>query len=621
MKYHYTVLDSVRATEKKNYYTDFEEFVTVLKEIPRTDVKLKSQMIFPGLLGNNRNESGSWRTQDNVEFVSFVAIDHDSGLTNLSTVMTRLEEAGVLSYGHTTHSCSIGAPKWRVYSPLPQVIKANDVSALETTLKCVLAACGLEGDEFWHTFEESKKTLSSHSMFVPPISAIENVVIDALPIDVDTWICNIPKGGPKQTPHIYGKDTLPDLDNATGLNTGRNVELTRQLGLLANTKGITEKDLWAFAVGINNTQFKPPLPITEVKATFGSARKWLSNTIDSNNIQLGNSTTTPSGDCFLSYSIRGDSEKMKEKMLNDTFVLPGVAILGQATVIFAQSNVGKTLLTMHLLIESLVLGLIDGDNVCYINADDNYRGSIEKTELAEKYGFHMIVPGLKGFSSSDLPRLMQAAIDNNTASGKVIILDTLKKFTDLMDKTLASRFMKLCREFVTNGGTVIMLAHTNKHRNAEGKAVYGGTSDIFNDCDCAYILDDEEESPNGGRLVKFENIKQRGDNETDIYYRYTKNPGQSYVELLESVYAEKDAPSRPLNSQQMEANEIADAIKHALFSGEKNCGTITKEVATQTGFGYRKIIKVLNDANRPWVKLKGKFNEFVYKMSSDIIDF
>ena len=71
----------------------------------------------------------------------------------------------------------------------------------------------------------------------------------------------------------------------------------------------------------------------------------------------------------------------------------------------------------------------------------------------------------------------------------MLILDTLKKFTDIMDKRKETEFMKAAREFVLHGGSLILLAHVNKHADAEGRVVYSGTSDVVDDIDCAYTLE------------------------------------------------------------------------------------------------------------------------------------
>ena len=56
------------------------------------------------------------------------------------------------------------------------------------------------------------------------------------------------------------------------------------------------------------------------------------------------------------FSLMGQSEAMKQQMLDDVFVLEGLAVLGQATVFYAQFNTGKTLLIIWLLIESIKAG-------------------------------------------------------------------------------------------------------------------------------------------------------------------------------------------------------------------------------------------------------------------------
>ena len=97
---------------------------------------------------------------------------------------------------------------------------------------------------------------------------------------------------------------------------------------------------------------------------------------------------------------------------------------------------------MWLLIEALENNLLDGDNIFYINSDDNFRGIIEKTELAEKSGFHIIAPNQKGFNSSEIPNLMLQLAETGEAKGVVFVLDTLKKFLILcrkkMQRSLAS---------------------------------------------------------------------------------------------------------------------------------------------------------------------------------------
>ena len=98
------------------------------------------------------------------------------------------------------------------------------------------------------------------------------------------------------------------------------------------------------------------------------------------------------------YSITGQSEKLRKQMLADQFVLKGIALMGQWTVIYGAPNSGKTLVTNWLLREAIMSDDIDGEAVFYVNADDTYRGLIQKTELAENWGMHLLAPGHNGLA-------------------------------------------------------------------------------------------------------------------------------------------------------------------------------------------------------------------------------
>ena len=149
-------------------------------------------------------------------------------------------------------------------------------------------------------------------------------------------------------------------------------------------------------------------------------------------------------------------------MLADIFVLKNIAIMGQWTTIYGAPNSGKTLIANWLLKEAILSNEVDGEMVFYINADDNFRGLVEKIELAELWGMHMIAPNHNGFMISQFSEIMAKMADDGSARGAVIVLDTLKKFTDLMDKRMSTDFGIIARGFVSAGGTLIALAHTNK---------------------------------------------------------------------------------------------------------------------------------------------------------------
>ena len=84
------------------------------------------------------------------------------------------------------------------------------------------------------------------------------------------------------------------------------------------------------------------------------------------------------------------SSELEKQAVDDVFVLPGIALMGESTVLFGAPGSAKTLSSMALLIESINAGTIDPDRVFYVNVDDNLKGLTQKLRIAEEYGFHML---------------------------------------------------------------------------------------------------------------------------------------------------------------------------------------------------------------------------------------
>lgn len=302
------------------------------------------------------------------------------------------------------------------------------------------------------------------------------------------------------------------------------------------------------------------------------------------------------------FSLNGMAAEMESKMLDDKFILGQMAILGQSTVFYAKPNAGKTLLTIWLLIEAIKTGEIDGEDVFYVNADDNHKGLTYKLKLAERYSFQMLAPGYNGFDAKMLSSYLSGLVAQDQASGKILILDTVKKFTDIMRKDKASDFGESVRQFVSHGGSVIMLAHVNKHKDEEGKVIYSGTTDLVDDADCAYTLDIvTDDKLNGERTVKFENFKSRGDVALDAVYSYDYSEGVDYYGRLESVKAVSDEERQAAEEQKrldlmLERNrEAVKAIKDALRDGSQKKTDLVKSAHENSGVSRSKIQRALKE--------------------------
>ena len=234
------------------------------------------------------------------------------------------------------------------------------------------------------------------------------------------------------------------------------------------------------------------------------------------------------------FSLFGRSKDMEKELKEAVFVLDKIAPLGQSTVLYAPPNTGKTLLVLYLLMDSIKTGRIKGQDLFYINADDTFEGLVYKLKIAEQYGFHMIAPGYEGFKPEMLVGSLTAMVEAERSNGKIVVLDTVKKFTDIMSKRDGKEFGLIIRNFVSKGGTVIGNAHTNKNRDGERKLVYAGTTDIMEDSDCTFIIDRLEETETRRKVV-FENTKNRGPVSLKIIFEYDHRPGTPYRDRLDSI--------------------------------------------------------------------------------------
>lgn len=313
-----------------------------------------------------------------------------------------------------------------------------------------------------------------------------------------------------------------------------------------------------------------------------------------------------SPDPMTPFSLNGKSAELSAQLLAQKPALGQIALTGQATVIYAPSNTGKTLITLYLLIDSISKGFIDPAKVYYLNMDDTAIGLVEKLKIAEDSGFNMVADGQLGFSAKGFMRIMDEMVGTTQPNGMVIVLDTVKKFADLMSKQEAAALTAKVRRFVQAGGTLIGLAHTNKNR-VNGKLVHAGTSDLIDDFDCAYIVDDVPTTSIGVKTVKFTNHKRRGNVPASMAFTYSTTQDLSYQQLLNSV---KELDEEDLWTGGLQAAEVADsvvieAIKGCIQEGVVKKIRLAEEAGKRAGVGRNSVITVLDrysgrDAQHHW---------------------
>lgn len=316
---------------------------------------------------------------------------------------------------------------------------------------------------------------------------------------------------------------------------------------------------------------------------------------------------------FSAYALNGGLEKLKKQLRDSVFLIDGLAVMGELTIFGAPPNGGKTLLSIAGIMESVKAGRVDGSKVFYINCDDNQRGAIAKTEIVDPLGIQMVVPVLAdrektGGVRFDVGGLLQEKIRGDKINREVIVLDTYKKFMSTMNKDDQREFNIILRDFVTCGGTVIVLAHTNKNKNADGQFVLGGTSDLKDDADCCWIITPTETT--GGRLYHFQFQKGRGVAGDDkCFYVPTiieDDYTQRYREMLSSV-------------EERDAGDQKDDTKRALARHYHSAIVLVREELEEHGTMSRKgLVAAYNESDMKYEVPRRKFQEILMAFAGDI---
>lgn len=294
------------------------------------------------------------------------------------------------------------------------------------------------------------------------------------------------------------------------------------------------------------------------------------------------------------YSLRGKSDELEKNVVDAVPLLGELALMGQATVLFAAPNTGKTMITISLLIDAIKYGRVDPAKVYYLNMDDSGTGLLEKNRIADEFGFNMLAEGQQEFSASALLSIVRVMIEGDQARGVVLILDTLKKFVDLMDKGRTSAFTNVIRPFVSKGGTVIALAHTNKYPGKDGKPVYGGVSDILNDIDCAFTIAPIS-AEDGVKVVEFVNVKRRGNVVQSAAYSYCFGNGIPYGEMLMSVQSvdEADLDTLKLVEKIKSDADVIEAVKACINDGVNTKMKLADAVAERADISKRSALQII----------------------------
>ena len=308
-----------------------------------------------------------------------------------------------------------------------------------------------------------------------------------------------------------------------------------------------------------------------------------------------------------------EREKEAKEMV---FILPGIAARGQATVIYAEPNSGKTLLTLKIIHDRAQSGELKDLQIYYCNFDDDFRGANQKARYVQHLKNVKMLDNQKA-SPELILSIIRKSVEDGTASMICFVLDTLIRFVSDSDKNTQREFNKEVQKFIGAQGTIIALGHTNKHKSAEGKAVYGGTSDIRNCFSQSAFLELETEKDATDRRVRFVNDKLRGMSAVSTCYKYSHGDTRNWIERVETVErvdeAEADALVQELTAQQQREQDqpIIDYILSELKTGAKSHSALERNNLVDPATGSKaERVRVLNlycnENDDPEMRLWGK---------------
>jgi hypothetical protein len=282
---------------------------------------------------------------------------------------------------------------------------------------------------------------------------------------------------------------------------------------------------------------------------------------------------------------------------------------GHLIAIVGEPGSGKTTVMEY------VCGFIEG-TVLYITADISAGDLPEALRRSIAGGYKLLAPDIKVGLSMDvvIEILTRLSMGSDDLSDTTIVIDTLKKITEVISKRTSAGIYKMLRSLTGRGATVICLGHCNKYPDAQGYPIYEGTGDLRSDFDELALLHPvkgdygivttslywaDQGLPWGKARAMVEPITWTIDVEDN---RKVDVLGE-WVDTLEE------------SKEKREAMRTADVIREVYFKLTK-MGSMnqTNVIESMNGIHGERIIKrVLKaQAGKTWTANKGEHNAIIY---------
>lgn len=301
-----------------------------------------------------------------------------------------------------------------------------------------------------------------------------------------------------------------------------------------------------------------------------------------------------------------------QKMADAEFLYPNMIVRGHIGAYVAPANGGKTAVFLYICEKLSAMGL----KVLYINVDGS-PGDLKRHHVhAKKHNYSVIAPdACDGKSVADVIKKFHAIANSNERCDEyVFIVDTLKKFVDVIDKRQAKGFYNLARSLSVRGATVCFLGHCNKYKDDEGKSIYEGTADLRNDLD---------------EMIYLDSVMNENTNKLEI----TTRPDKVRAEFTPISFTIDFNDERKVTQSEnvfkiisKEEREIVDLITAAIHAGNHSQKSIVEYVKGKTTLGDKKVRDKLifhSNCDNPTftVSSTGRGKDLHYSLCDSLIDF
>lgn len=306
------------------------------------------------------------------------------------------------------------------------------------------------------------------------------------------------------------------------------------------------------------------------------------------------------------------TDDMMEKIQDAEFCFAELVVRSHLQAYVAPANTGKTAFAIHASAEMAKSGY----EVIYINADASASDLKFYHNHARTNAYTLISPDLSNQSTDDIVKLLQEmARSDDDLNNLVIVIDTIKKFVDVIQKSQAKAFFKILRSLTAKGITVICLGHTNKHQDHSGKAIYEGTGDLRNDVDELYYMEANKQ-PDGSLKVSIYMDKCRAEVKNMTFTIRGKDRTVTIEDEFYDVKAKKSYEDQLKKDQQL----INFINKSLAIKGRSTTELEALSKTMGSNFTRRQLEKVLKTysmTEKPfWIAEPAPKNGLIYSLAT-----